>query len=541
MTVRAGSDGRAALDVLGWTGLWLVLMVIVLATRPLWPLIETRSLAVAWEMWLNGDVLVPHFKGEPYSHKPPLLFWLINLGWWVLGVNEWWPRLVSPLTALGTAFLAYRLGRRLWPDRCETAALVPWLLSGAWLWAVMGTMTMYDVLVAFCALVSVGGVVTAVRRPWHGWALFGLGIGLGVLAKGPVILVFTLPVAVLAPSWLAARPPGGWLRWYTGALVGLALGVGIALAWALPAAAAGGEAYADAILWGQTSGRIVASFAHERPFWWYAAALPLLLSPWVIWPSVWRGTGQGRGLGADPGLRLGLAWSIGGLVILSLISGKQPHYLIPLMPAFALVAARLIAGLRRRGRWSQAVPAVVVAVLGVVLAAGMWDVGRANLAPTWFAEIPWYAPLIIVVLGAAMMVPQARPEATARWLAAQSVALVAAIHLFVMPAAAPLYDVRDVATLMRDWQVAGVPLAFVKTYHGQFHFLGRLEQPIEEIATGEGAAWIAAHPTGQVIAEHKWGRLPDPGVTPVYLSPFRGKLLAIWSADAVQAAPEMFR
>jgi hypothetical protein len=49
--------------------------------RPLWPVDETRYASVAWEMWLRGDFLVPYINGEPYSHKPPLLFWLIHAGW----------------------------------------------------------------------------------------------------------------------------------------------------------------------------------------------------------------------------------------------------------------------------------------------------------------------------------------------------------------------------------------------------------------------------------------------------------------------------
>ena len=71
-----------------WTGLWIVVMAAAILTRPLLPVDETRYLAVAWEMWLGGDYLVPHLNGETYSHKPPLLFWLINLGWGVFGPCE---------------------------------------------------------------------------------------------------------------------------------------------------------------------------------------------------------------------------------------------------------------------------------------------------------------------------------------------------------------------------------------------------------------------------------------------------------------------
>jgi len=94
---------------------WAVLAVASIWLRPLWPVDETRYASVAWEMWLRGDFLVPYINGEPYSHKPPLLFWLIQFGWALFGVNDWWPRLVAPLCVLASVPLLLRLGRLLWP------------------------------------------------------------------------------------------------------------------------------------------------------------------------------------------------------------------------------------------------------------------------------------------------------------------------------------------------------------------------------------------------------------------------------------------
>ncbi len=65
-----------------------VLTVAALASRTSLPVDETRYLAVAWEMWQRGDFLVPFRNGEAYSHKPPLLFWLIHAGWAIFGVND---------------------------------------------------------------------------------------------------------------------------------------------------------------------------------------------------------------------------------------------------------------------------------------------------------------------------------------------------------------------------------------------------------------------------------------------------------------------
>ena len=85
--------------------LWLILWGCVTLTRPLLPIDETRCVSVAWEMWQSGNFLVPHLNGIPYSHKPPLLCWLILSGWKLFGVNEWWPRLLPPLFGLGCLFL----------------------------------------------------------------------------------------------------------------------------------------------------------------------------------------------------------------------------------------------------------------------------------------------------------------------------------------------------------------------------------------------------------------------------------------------------
>src|SRR3546814_16186672 len=70
--------------------------------------------------------------------------------------------------------------------------------------------------------------------------------------------------------------------------------------------------------------------------------LPLLvplLFPASLWLSSWRALALWK-RPAEPGLRFGLIVSLIGLVVFSLISGKQPHYLLPLMPALMLMVAR---------------------------------------------------------------------------------------------------------------------------------------------------------------------------------------------------------
>jgi 4-amino-4-deoxy-L-arabinose transferase-like glycosyltransferase len=120
--------------LLGPALLLAVLAAVAIPLRPLTPIDETRYISVAWEMWLRGDYLVMVKNGEPYSHKPPLLFWIYNLGWAITGVNEWWPRLVSPLFSLGSLALTLSIGRRLWPENPDVSRQAVWILAASLLW-----------------------------------------------------------------------------------------------------------------------------------------------------------------------------------------------------------------------------------------------------------------------------------------------------------------------------------------------------------------------------------------------------------------------
>ena len=66
-----------ALALLGFAAVALAGVLL----RPALPIDETRYLAVAWEMWARGDWLVPTKNFALYTHKPPLLFWTMNLVW----------------------------------------------------------------------------------------------------------------------------------------------------------------------------------------------------------------------------------------------------------------------------------------------------------------------------------------------------------------------------------------------------------------------------------------------------------------------------
>jgi 4-amino-4-deoxy-L-arabinose transferase-like glycosyltransferase len=516
------------------TAAWLLLVGTAVALRPIVPVDETRYVSVAWEMWVRGDFLVPHLNGVPYSDKPPLLFWLFHLGWWLFGVNDWWPRLVPALFGLANLGLTARLARRLWPDRPQAALAAPAVLLGFLLWSLFTTMVMFDMLVTFCVLLALLGLEEAWRRGGlRPWLQVGGALGLGILAKGPVVLVLPLAVALAAPWWgREDRTSGFWPR-----LAGAAgLTAAIALAWALPAAAAGGSDYANALLVRQTEERMVYSHAHNHPWWWYFALLPLILYPYSFWPPLWPPLWNAlRRRAADPGLRFCLAWLVPALVVFSLISSKQPHYLLSLMPAFALIASRLLTEPGDTGdivrRWhllpALSLLAVIGAAMMVVPLLGPWP----DL-PSWASGVYPGAGAALLALALASFFFFDR--IFARRTAAPtliSVALVIGAHLGLSGEARKAYDLGPTARYLSAAEKQGRPIAYVGDYHGQFHFLGRLERPFQEILPGSESLWIRQNPRGRVVQDLKY--MPPEVSRAELTQPYRDDVLAVWGWEGI--------
>jgi 4-amino-4-deoxy-L-arabinose transferase-like glycosyltransferase len=529
---------------------WLLLLTVGLMTRPPIPIDETRYLAVAWEMWQRGDLLVPHLLGEPYAHKPPLLFWGMHLGWWLFGVSDWWARLVAPLFGLATLVLAVRTAAWWWPARPGVMQTAPWLLVGALFWSVFATLTMFDLLVAASALAgALGLALAAMRGQRRGFLLAGVAIGVGLLAKGPVILLHVLPLAAAAPWW-AGLPRERWWRWFGGCALALALGTAVALAWAVPASLRGGDGYANAILWHQSTGRITGAGGqdlnpHRHGWWWLLPFVPVLLFPWALWPPAWRALRRLPAAAAsDPGIRWCLCWCGSVLLLHSLISGKQPHYLIPLVAPALLLLARLFdesdRTVTRRDHWP------VVAVLAIVCLAllvaprldpailGLLSAGNSEAAPqAWGPAIGLLPGLVATALTITFIALPATTQLPAiRRLAITGILLLVALHLCLMEAVRPAYDVTPMARRIGAWQDQGIAVARIAPYRGEYQFLGRLTAAPSEIALRDLPAWTRAHPTGMVLMTMGAKRPLPRGITPPDEEvPFRGMRLGIWRAD----------
>jgi len=508
--------------------LWGLAVAAAVLSRPILPIDETRYVAVAWEMWSRGDYLVPHLNGAVYSHKPPLLFWLINAGWAVFGVHEWVARLVGPAFALLDFFAVGLLARALWPEDKQTPVRAGAALLAFPVFTVCGALLMFDAMLTFFVLVALIGIIDAARGKWRSSALVAIGVGGGILTKGPVVFVYLVP-AVLAAPWWSTEVRMAWRPFAGRIAAGLLAGIVIALAWAVPAAIYGGAEYREAILWKQTAGRVSQSFAHRRPFWFYLALVPGVLFPWIYWRPAYGALG--RSAPRDEGLRFCTVCFLGGFVLISLISGKQVHYLLPMLPAAALVAARASA---RSGLVATraTVAGGVYALAGVtslVAAFAMPDTSNPRLHASAIA----IAAVLAVIASCAWVIARRRSASSIFWWSAATCAVfVSGLQWMAGPDLRTHYDPTPLALELKKLQDAHVPIVHRSEYHGQYHFAGRLTEPLTAVESEPALLeWCAAHPDGYVIKYWKQGTDPYPGQS-IFTGNFRGKTAGLVRASA---------
>lgn len=359
----------------------VALFGVVVLFRPLLPIDETRYLTVAWELYLRQDWLAPlTLNFELYEHKPPLLFWVINLFWGVFGVSRWAATIPVFMAFAAVILLTGRLYEKLGFGK---PGGIVYVMTGSLPLLLYGSAIMFDVTLTVLVLAAVL-CLQAWGESGRGQtlALLGLCIGLAVLTKGPVAYLYLFFPMLFGPYWHAAKPAPG--RWYRGMLAALALSLLPVLAWLYPVLHATNDGFAHALLWEQTVSRITGSqsMAHARPVWFYVPVLFLFALPWLFWPPLWRSLGKMRKAAelALPGHRLLLVWLPPCLLSFSLISGKQPHYLIPLLPGFAILLTWLLQDIPL-GRLRTFSTVFVLVVLGSQVWLGLTYASRYDLRP----------------------------------------------------------------------------------------------------------------------------------------------------------------
>jgi len=512
----------------------LLLLGITIAGRHYIPPDETRYLSVAWDMWLHHDFLVPHLNHLPYSHKPPLLFWLINLGWLVFGVNDWWPRLIPFLFSLGSIFLVRKIADKLWPKNNEVGYIASLLLLASSVWAVYSSALMFDMMLTFFTCLGILGMVISLKeKNQNGFIYLALAFAGGLLAKGPTILLQLSPLAATAPWWMKEKTIV-WKSWYRSFALSFLVGAAILLCWAIPAGISGGAQYQHDIFWGQTANRMVNSFAHNRPQWWYLEMAPLLIFPWFFVPSFWKLIFQKSSRQMSEGLKFSLAWFFPVFIAFSLISGKQVHYLLPIYPALALMIASEFDRIKKITWFDHAFMGLPLIAAGAIFYY-LANSGRMDDAAPWMNSLPIESSFILILGGLFIFIWKTKNTLTFLWkLVTANILLISVMFLGVIYHTGNAYDLREVSRTIKLIEDKNFPVAYLGNYAGQFDFIGRLDNPPQVITTTQLFNWTKEHPEGRVIITFN-GKPDFVKIKSQYTSWYRGSHIAILSSDEVNA------
>jgi 4-amino-4-deoxy-L-arabinose transferase-like glycosyltransferase len=430
---------------------------------------EPRYAWIARAMAETGDWVTPQLYGTPWFEKPVLYYWLAGLGFKVGFSAEWAARLPSALAALGAAFaigwmahrhfvrkgVAIREPNSTLPIFCALVfatsvaaigfarAATPDMLFSASITAAM----------AFAAtLLPIAPEANApeqasVLSPFVAQICFGVFLGLGVLAKGPAAVILAGGAiaiwAALTKNWRAV------LRLASPAAVFVFCVV--ALPWYVLCAARNPDFLHVFIFQHNFERYLTPMFQHIQPFWFFVPVALAALIPWLAflaasvadaYEAIQRNTWR-----TSPSLYFA-CWALFPILFFSLSKSKLPSYILPGMPALALLATVSAEKIFERSRRAATGLSALIGLTwaGLILAAVL----RFEKLPSYVLQnfnlsaIRIVAAALAVVIASLLVITGGKQKFA--WLVALNAILIAitveAVNIRVLPLVDPFVSAR---------------------------------------------------------------------------------------------------
>lgn len=279
---------------------------------------EPRYAAIGRAMASTGDWITPRLWGAPWFEKPALLYWMTAAGFKLGLGSELAPRLPVALASVAYLIYFFLVLRREFGERAAWYATAILGTSAGWLAYSHVAITDLPMSAAFAAaMLAIFGLHAGKRS----FIAAGVLLGIAVLAKGLV------PLALFIPAlWFLRR------RWRELAVLFAAAAI-VALPW-YALVSARNPAFLGDFIWKHHFGRFLnTALQHGQPVWFY---VPVLLAGFFPWTPL-VGLVANASLYRDVRLQFVLAWLAWGFVFFSASRNKLPGYLLPLLPAFAVL------------------------------------------------------------------------------------------------------------------------------------------------------------------------------------------------------------
>jgi 4-amino-4-deoxy-L-arabinose transferase-like glycosyltransferase len=470
------------------TGLrWLLipavaLLFLGLGANTIWDANEAFYVDTPRQMIQSGDYVNPVFNGEPRMNKPVLSYWVVAGLYHLFGASVAVERFGIALGALGILLAAYLCGRAL------RSPLTGWLavliVATSPQFVMFSRRIFIDIWVTMFMTLAIGCFLLAESQPARRrlWlAAMYAAIGLGVLTKGPVALVF--PAAAIG-VWLLVerRFPDITKLWIVpGALIVLAIN----LPWWWAIYSQHGMEPLKAFWLGENFGRYTESMQPgERDIFFYVPVVIGDLFPWSLFVIAGLISGAAAVWRRSPPLairRFLTIWVVLLVGVFSFSETKQDLYVFPIIPALAALAAEsILLGLERgtRVRALLAGTGVLLLIIGAGIARlfGAWAPTHHIAGATAMA--------VTLILGALAVGLLAWRQRTALAVWALAGALVVANYVFVLVALPAVEEFKPVLPMVRTIQARTQPgtappvVAHYITSLPSFTYY--LDRPVEE-------------------------------------------------------------
>jgi len=362
---------------------------------------EPRYAQVAREMLGRRDWITPVLGGQPWLEKPPLYYWQAMVAYSLFGVSDWAARVPSALDATFMVVAIYLFLRRFRRGIALDAALITASCAGVIGYARAASMDM-----ALASAFTVGMLA------WWAWretakrtylVLFYFFMALGMLAKGPVAPFLAAVVILFYAAVTRELRYAVKTLWLPGMFIFCAIG----LPWYVAVQMRNAQFFREFILEHNLARFSTNLYHHIEPFWYYAPVVILALIPWTVFVAVafvqslrtwWKERNSAAVDAADLNFQFSIfacCWLIAPILFFSLSQSKLPGYILPAIPAGALLLGWY---LRQRLENGEGKPvAKWLAVLHALVAA-VWIVPALLIAYlTTQHRLPIGQPILVAL------------------------------------------------------------------------------------------------------------------------------------------------
>jgi len=434
---------------------------------------EARFAQATKQMVETGDFVDIRFQDEVRYKKPVGIYWMQAavvetagaLGLPKARLRIWVYRIPSLIGAVGAVLLTYWAALAFVTRRAAVFAAL--MMCASVLLSVEARLAKTDAMLLLTVVAAMGAMARVYlswqrgedpeHPPWSWPAIFWTAIAIGILLKGPLILMFvgltilTLGILDRNASWLWRLRPVWGLMW---TLV-LVLPWFIAIYWR-----AGDTFFTDSV-GGDMLSKLAAQESHGAPpglylllFWitfWPGAPLAGMAAP-----AIWRAR-------REPGAQYLLAWLLPSWLVFELVLTKLPHYVLPLYPAIAILTVGALerrvlsrSWLMRGAAWWFAIPALaaILAVVGAIMLT------RQPAFLSW----PPFAAAMILGLFAWWLYEDSRAERSFLNAIAAAMLLAFAVYGVVLPSLTTLFPSAEIAHALRNVVCVG-PRAAAAGFH----------------------------------------------------------------------------